>query len=168
MEQKNRHERLELDQDLSLTRKTWVFERIGWVGLGALLTAALLGLLGPGPLSSSVAGEPGASVRVEYQRFAHFESEADLRLELRPATADPFLELWVSSAYLRGIEVRGVTPAPAETRLEGDRLVYRYPRAGEGPMSVRFDILYRSLGRLEGQAGVVGGSSAAFSHWIYP
>jgi hypothetical protein len=39
----------------------WMAERIGWLPM-ALLLAAFMGFLGPGPLSSSTAGEKGSSL----------------------------------------------------------------------------------------------------------
>ena len=124
MGEKNRRPALELDQDLSVTRASWRFERIGWIGLVLFVAGALLGVLGPGPLSDARAGEADAPVRVDYERFAHFESEAELGIQVRPPASGPF-ELWMSSDYLRHLEVRGVTPPPMATRVEPDRLVYR-------------------------------------------
>ena len=166
MEQKNRHERLELNQDLKVTRATWKVERLGWIGLGAALAAALLGLLGPGPLSEASTG-PGA-ILVRYQRFAHFEAEAELDVEVRPTAPGAEMGIWLSSEYLRDMEIRGVTPPPARTRVERDRAVYFYEVAGDGPLTIRFDIVYRKIGRLKGTAGILGGAEAEFAHWIYP
>ena len=168
MEDKNRHERLELNQDLKVTRRTWRFERIGWIGLGAFVAAALAGLLGPGPLSEASAGEPGGPLQVHYERFAHFEAESDLRIDVRPPAGRSEVEVWLASDYLGSLDVRGVTPPPVGTRLEKGRVVYRFASAGEGPLEVRFDILYRRIGRLSGEAGLVGGASAVFAHWVYP
>lgn len=168
MEEKNRRERLDLEQDLAITRAAWRFERAGWIGLGVVLAAAVAGLLGPGPLSEAATGSPGSVVRVEYQRFAHFETEAVLGIEVRPPARDGEFGVWLSSDYLRQVEIRGMTPPPVSARIGPDRVVYRYEAGGDGPLAVRFEILYRKIGRLRGSAGLDGGPAVEFAHWVYP
>lgn len=168
MEEKNRRERLELNQDLRTTRATWRAERIGWIALAAFLAAALLGLLGPGPLSSAATADPGSPFRVLYDRFGHLESESRLELELQAPGGRGPVGVWLSSDYLAGVEVRGVTPPPDSTRLEPGRVVYVYEAGGEGTRTVRIDLLYLRIGRIRGEAGLAGGPSAGFSHWVYP
>ena len=41
---------LELDEDPAFLRAQWRAERIGWLGIGLIILAALLALLGRGPL----------------------------------------------------------------------------------------------------------------------
>ena len=168
MEERNRRERLEFNQDLRTTRATWRAERIGWAALALFLAAALLGFLGSGPLSEAATADAGSPFRVLYERFAHLEAEAELTLEFQPPSGGGEAEVWLSSDYLQGVEVRGVTPPPASTRLEPGRVVYRFASAGEGTRAVHFAILYLRFGRIAGEAGRVGGPSSGFSHWVYP
>lgn len=45
---------LELGQDLPFQRREWAVQRIAWAAMAAVLTAALLGLFGSGPVSDAV------------------------------------------------------------------------------------------------------------------
>ena len=60
---------LEISQDLTFQRRSWIVQRVGWVMLALLILAALGGLFGPGPLSRARAGPHDGPLWVEYQRF---------------------------------------------------------------------------------------------------
>src|SRR4051794_40698086 len=97
---------LEIEQDLAYQRREWAFERVGWLLLGLLLLAALVGLLGRGPLSNTTAGDPGGPLRVEYQRFLRHRSTSTLRVHLGPnAARGNEAHLWLDREYLEGMEV---------------------------------------------------------------
>ena len=59
---------LEIAQDMTFQRRSWAVQRVGWGVVAVTIGAALLGLLGSGPLSRSTAVAPGAFA-VEYERF---------------------------------------------------------------------------------------------------
>lgn len=73
---------LDIDQDLKQQQAEWALERVGWVLWTMAISAALAGLLGPGPLSSATAGEEGSPLRVEYRRFDRHEAETLMRVQL--------------------------------------------------------------------------------------
>jgi hypothetical protein len=114
-----------------------------------------------------VAATPDGTLRVVHQRFGHYDAEARLEVEVHSSGKEP-AELWISSDYLRSVEVRGITPPPSATRLEGDGVVYRFDGAGPGPKVALFDILHTRLGRVTGRVRQGGGPVLEFHHWIYP
>jgi hypothetical protein len=65
---------LEIGQDLAHQRLEWKIERVGWILMALLGLPALVGLLGPGPLSSTSAGEKGSPLSVENNRFERYQS----------------------------------------------------------------------------------------------
>ena len=60
------NQELQIEQDMGFQRTEWVVQRAGWVGMALLILAALVGLLGRGPLSAAVAraGDGALSGRV--------------------------------------------------------------------------------------------------------
>lgn len=77
---------LHVSDHTTFQQREWKAQRAGWVLMALLLIAALLGLLGPGPLSWSTATAAEGLVRVDYQRFAHTEADDLLTVTIAPGT----------------------------------------------------------------------------------
>jgi hypothetical protein len=76
---------LELNQDLRFQRRMWAVQRIGWAVMALVVLAGLLGLFGPGPLSSATAGKEEGPLLVEgYERFVRFRIPTTLQVRLDP------------------------------------------------------------------------------------
>src|SRR5437870_1413168 len=121
----NREERgggAEVAQDLEFQRHSWRVQRVGWAALALLIGAALLGLLGKGPLCRTTAAVPAGDLRVDYERFGHFHTDAALRIEAVPAPGgDGRLRLWVDREYLEGVQIQHVLPQPDRVETAPDR-----------------------------------------------
>jgi hypothetical protein len=162
--------RLELPDDPAFTRTSWKWERAGWLLLAGFLVAGLLGLLGPGLLfSATTAGGAEDPLRVEYERFGHFESDDELTILLKPRPREGAVSFWFEDDYLDRVEVRDVHPTPAEVRLADGRKVYSFPVVpGATRVQVRFDINYRKVGKLSGHLGTSAGQPVEIRQFIYP
>jgi hypothetical protein len=160
---------LEIPQDLEFTRRSWTFERIGWVGLALVLVAGILGLLGSGLFSAATAGEIGDPLRVRFERFGHFESDGQLTVEFRPRVRDGLAELWIEDTYLNRVEIRDILPRPVRTELRQDRKVYFFPiDEGSDTVQVRIDLTYKKAGRIVGKIGTADAPAVEIRQFIYP
>src|SRR5678810_1484903 len=65
--------------EISLHRKGWIIQRIGWCIMFAFLTAALLGLFGEGPLSNKKL--QAGNISIEYERFCRYEHGMKIKLQ---------------------------------------------------------------------------------------
>lgn len=72
----------ELDRHLPLQRREWRARQIGWSAPGLLLSAALAGLFGSGPLSSARASDPGGGLAVDCPRFVRASAAQRLLFEI--------------------------------------------------------------------------------------
>ena len=157
-------------QDLHFQRREWRAERIGWVALAGLIVAAMLGLLGDGPLSATSADSPDGSMHLEYQRFGRVTATQALRLRFRPVSdEDHRYRVWLSAPYREANRVREVSPTPERVEDDRGRVVYVF-RALEIERSteVMFYVQPRAAGSCPGRIGLVGGDSVAFRQFIYP
>ena len=152
---------LEIDEDLAFQKREWLAQRIG-IGLLALFViAAALGFTGlGGPLNHAEAGERGGPIHVEYERVVRRGAKTSMKLNLR---TDPpgFIQFWVSAPYLENVVVDGLEPAPQTVTVESERHVYTI-RAGSTDVTVTVEVQPQTFGRLEGEAGIVGGPSVRF------
>jgi hypothetical protein len=159
---------LEVPDDLEFSRKSWAVERIGWLGLAAVLLAGIFGLLGSGIFSSATAGELGDPIRVEYERFGHFEADDRLTVWVRPRGDNAMMSFWVEDRYLDHVEIRDIMPRPARIELKHDRKVYFFEAVGNDPVQVRFDITYKKAGRVAGRLGTLDSPAVEVRQFIYP
>jgi hypothetical protein len=163
---------LEISENLDFQRRVWAFQRVGWVLMALVVLVALLGLLGPGLLSTSAKAEnenANLSIR-EYERFLRFFKPTDLRLQLDPgATTDGEAHVWLDRQYVEGFQVQRVTPEPESVEVGPDRLTYVFNVDElEGPTAVAFNLQPQKFGRLQGQVGLEGEEPVSFGQFVYP
>ncbi|NKE71588.1 hypothetical protein [Candidatus Manganitrophus noduliformans] len=161
---------LEIDEDLPFQERSWKIQRIGWILMALAVLGALLGLFGPGPLSSAGQGRQGGPLRLEYKRFERFQSPTTLRVLVGPgAEKEGAVRLWIDLDYLKGVQIRRITPEPDETQSGPDRLTYLFRVEKSGPpKEITFHLETEQFGLLPGRIGLNTGEELAFRQWIYP
>jgi hypothetical protein len=159
---------LDIDQDLEFQRRDWTFERVGWIVMLLLLVAALVGLLGQGPLSKSERASPDNSLRVEYDRFERHGASAELTLFVRrDSAAGPAVSVWVKDDFLRGIQLDQIAPEPVRQVSVGDRTLFDIAVAGD---SARLTLAFRpkKWGARRIELGIMGREPLTLSQFVYP
>jgi hypothetical protein len=143
-----------------------VVQRIGWLIMASFVVAALLGLLGPGPLSSRRLASENGRLIVEYSAVERYQAPSELRIRvLQPAS--PF-ELGISKAYLDTLEVEHITPPPASTETRGDALYYTFA-TGNDEQEVLVILRYQhaSTGR-RGAEVAAGAARVSIQQFVLP
>ena len=153
---------LEIDEDLVFQRSEWVWQRIGIAVVVLVVAAALLGLTGMGgPLSHVEAADPGGAVRLEYDRFVRRGAAATVKLHLR-TRADAPARFWISSRYFEHAAIESFTPQADTVSAEEGRHVYTL-HSGAPDLTVTVELQHRTVGRIDGEVGLVDGPSVQFS-----
>lgn len=149
-------------------RREMSLVRVGWVALSLFLAAGLLGLLGPGPLSSRTAVGPRGLVEVEYQAMAHIEADDSLTLRFAPeAVEDGTIVVDLVGDWVHAVEWQGVTPQPAGESLVPNGLRLEFDAAGEGVTQVQIFFRPQALWR-QSAVATVRGDAAAFHPFVLP
>lgn len=118
---------LQIEENERFEQRDWQAQRVGWVVIGLTVLAALAGLLGPGPLSTTSATSADGHVTVEYRRFARHGGDATLRVEIAgPALEGDEVEVALPREYLSQVDVESLVPEPAEARLDGSMVRYTF------------------------------------------
>jgi hypothetical protein len=163
---------LQINEDLEFQRRSWVLQRVGWVVMGLVVLAALLGLFGgTGSLGGAKAGSEDAVMSVSYERFLRFMKPTTLQIRLSPeAGTEGEVTVWLDREYLEGMQVQQVTPQPDSAEAGPDRLTYVFKVDDpNGPTAVTFDLLpQQKIGPLKGRAGIDDGEPVNFSQFVYP
>jgi hypothetical protein len=159
---------LEIDQDLTHQRREWRTERVGWIVLLLVLAAALLGLLGRGPMSNAAAGSDLA--QMQYQRFARHGAATELEFLLAPsAVHEGQLQLQLDRDYVAGVRTQDVEPEPQTVAVAAGHLTYTFVvESAERPLHVIFRIEPLRMGMLPLAVAVAGQEQLAARQWIYP
>jgi protein-L-isoaspartate(D-aspartate) O-methyltransferase len=157
---------LEIPEDLAFQRREWAIQRVCWVVMGLLILAGLLGLLGPGPFSST--SVDGATISVEHERFARYQTATSLIVEVRPGQANGELRIWLDRSYLDNVHVESIVPEPGRVELGADAHTYVFHAApGVKATVVTFYLKPERMGRLRGRAGM-GDEAIEFQQFVYP
>ena len=153
---------LQIDEDLDFQRKEWLGQRIGISVLTLFVFAALLGLTGMGgPLSDGEARDAEGIVRVEYSRFVRRGAMATMTLHFQTAGAHD-VQFWIDARYFDYVNIRTITPEPDVVAIEKERHVYTV-RVGSPEANVELELEHKTIGRIDGAVGVVGGPAVHFS-----
>ena len=163
---------LDIDEDIEFQRRMWAFQRAGWVLMGLLVVAALLGALGGrGPLAGGEIGDDATGLRLEYRRLTRHGSPDRLVVHLAAGTAasDSTLSVWLDRSYLEGLEIRTVTPEPVEVRAADDRITYRF-KLSDPARAATVTFLVEPI-RSFARSGAIGSDRSPthrFSQFVFP
>ncbi len=159
---------LERDRDLRFQRREWTVQRGGWLVMMAIIIAALIGLLGAGPLSSATA-ESGP-LQLQYTRFER--RHAPTELEVSPASSavsQDQVEVWLSSDYLARVEITSIVPEPEEVVVADDRVIYRFSIDDQAQRpTILIALEHDDPGLSTGRIGMIDGSELTFWQFVYP
>ncbi|HEX7070896.1 MAG TPA: hypothetical protein VF190_08825 [Rhodothermales bacterium] len=165
----HREEDLEIEESVDFQRAEWRAERIGWVAMAIVIAFAALGFFGgAGPFERKTL--QGEGVSIEIDRFTRYQAPAVMRFFVEAgATKADTVAVWVSSAYLDGVQVNDVTPEPVAVTSDASRVVYTFQLSGPGAgLRVTFHLMTQSIGLRRGTAGVFDGEPLSFSQFTYP
>ena len=161
---------LDVGQDLKFQKRSWRVERTGWIVGLLVVAAALLGLLGQGPLSKAKAAAADNRLVVEYNRFERYQSPVHLNIQFLPAgSTNHEVRLWLDRAFVEGIEMRHLDPEPETVEIDGERFVYVF-QTGELPAAVKvfFHFEPNKFGKTPVRLGLVNGPTVEFSQFYFP
>jgi len=118
-------------------RRSWTFERAGWLAMAIALLAAAAGLFGGGGLSDSEA-RAGDELTVKYPRFFRAHGPFELAVDWLPRHQQA--SLWISRAFLDDFEIVEIQPIPSAVTASRDRIYYAF---GESEPSARVGVTFR-------------------------
>jgi hypothetical protein len=161
---------LEIGQDLTFQRKEWLVQRILWWFIVASLAAAVIGLIGPGPLSSTSVGS--ADFQVKYLRFARWQAPQSLVISVGPQRVGS-LQVSFNRSFIDSMAVQEVTPEPSSEKASANGFLFTFDAtSGNVPAHLTFDLQPDSMGTLHGTISLSspGGrsSSVDITQLVYP
>lgn len=161
-------DKLAIDEDLPFQRNVWRFERVGWVVMGLIVLAALIGLIGAGPLSSTQTSNEGLSI--EYDRFSRNLAPSEIKIRIEPSAAvDGAVTLSLNQAFGDKFQIERVVPMPSHWRLAGDGLRLRFPAEKlETSSTVRLYVKAQGFGPVAAAVGIEGSMPLTLQQFIYP
>lgn len=166
------HTTLGLDNPMRLRHhviETWA-ERAGQVSIAAIVLLALLGLLGPGPLSYSAASSEDNRLRIEFDSIQRYEAPAELKIHFEPShVQDGAVQLSLSRSFTERVTIEHITPEHVSVEVQDEQLVYRFLASDlrdESLITVRYK--NDRFGRLNYTVAIPGSSSISLSHFVCP
>ncbi len=162
-------EDLESPEHLRCQRLEWLAERIGWGAIFAVVGAALLGLLGGGPLSSRRDASADGALAVEYDAIHRNQAPARLEIHFIPAEDKQPQQLAVSKSFTQAAVIKQIVPEPVATQQRQGELLFtlRTDDASERA-AVTIHYQYERFGRFAHEVRIVGHEPLAIRQWVLP
>lgn len=161
--------KFEIGEDLDHQRREWRFEVAGWLAGAFVVALALVGLLGPGPLSSTKVLSPDGVISAEYQKYTRKEARREILLRLSGAAVrDGALRLSISHNFSETVSIESIHPEPRETVSGEDHLTYVFPVAGASGVEVKLRFEPDRLGPHEYVIAAGNGSQIRLSTFVLP
>ena len=134
----------------------------------AIIMAALIGLLGAGPLSS-VTVESGP-LQLQYTRFERRHAPTALEVSVaRSAANQDQVDVWVSADYLARVEITSIVPEPEEVIVADDRVIYRFNIDDQAHSpTILIALEPDEPGHTVGRIGTIDGPELTFWQFVYP
>jgi hypothetical protein len=167
MNSRNQKTELELVEDIDAERLEWRIQRVSWLAIAAVLVAGLLGLLGPGPMSSRSTMDAEGKLRLEYKRFLRFQAPSELRVEIKP-TGENKAELWINSDFIQHVKVEAIVPPPQRAEFSNGGINYTFPVSPVEASSIIFHLEIERMGPGKIQMRLNKESTLEASLWVYP
>lgn len=167
-------EGLQLHQDLAFQRRSWKFQRIGWIMMALFVLAGIMGLLGPGLLSHTTISTPTQSLQVEYDRLIRLHASTRLKVQSTPTTAtvedaDRIMQIQIRREYLEQFQIAHILPEPEAVLIQPTNLRYDFLISkSDQPISITIDLEPKQIGWIEGEIGLSADTQVQFKQWVYP
>ena len=139
---------IEVGQDLPFQDRMWLFQRVGWVAMVAIVAVAALGLFGHGPIAAGSSATADGTVQLSFDRIARHGVPTSVTIRVdRSLAEDGKITIWVSREWLRGVELENVIPDPAEAHEAPGDVGFEFNVAdGPGPFEATLDLRYDDVG----------------------
>jgi hypothetical protein len=145
-------------------------QRTAWTIMAFAAIAALLGLLGHGPLGSAESSDREKTLTLEFYRFERYQAPTKLLLTVSSTSIESeTVRLWVSKEYVDRFEFQEITPKPVEIGIGKDVVLYSFRvLSGSKAVKIVFPLKAERCGLARGRLGLVNGGELAFRQFVYP
>lgn len=167
---------LELRQQLhpAWKRATWFGQRVLWCVMAAVITLAVVGIFGDGPLadaSATVRGD-GQETTVRYDRFTRRTATESLVIEVSAASAGDSVTLSLDREFVSAIDIERLTPEPESAMLDaggGLTLSWNVPDWSR-PVRIGLTYVPQRWGTLRARLRVDAGTEqhVSFRQYVFP
>ena len=158
---------LEMHYDPNHEAKEWRVERFGWVLMFLACIVALAGVLGDGPVSSTVKGNVGDDLYIEYERYVRHQAPFTLKLFCRQKGEAEF-SLSFQRAFLDKNEVKEIQPEPESTTIDGERCTFGFKATGGKEQLITFRLTPEAFGKVQNQITLDGKVTQKMQQFIWP
>ena len=165
------HSEIELDQEHSFQKIEWFVQRMGWLLLCGIIVGGLLGFLGDGPLSSTIASSPDGQLAVSYDRYLHRHAPSRIDVDVTRGSEKSDITLFLSDDFLSLVEIRQITPEATEEFGAEGFTGFRFqlqPDATRTKVSIHFEPQESGPLECDFRTTLSGAGAADVRQFVYP
>jgi len=161
-----RKHRMEIGEDPKFHEVAWHIQRIGKIGMGLLLLAGCLGLLGGGGPFSEVTRHSG-SLALRFDRAVRYATPTQMEVTFR-SSSDSEWTLHMDRGFLQRVRIDHMLPEPRAVEMTAHAYVFTFSgQTPAGGSSLRISYTPHAAGELAGWIST-GENRITFRQWSLP
>jgi hypothetical protein len=156
-------------KNLHIQAREWMVERVAWFAVAGVLIAALVGLLGPGPLGKRTLASSDGRLSIQFYLVERYEAPSELRIRFRPLESETtMVRLTLSRSFADETSTESFTPEPEVVEMTDDQIIYsfRLSELKEGRIVHRYQ--HNDFGLLRYTVGLLHGPSVDITQFVCP
>ena len=158
-------------QNVEFQEREWTVQRVGWIGMGLIVIAAFIGLLGnSGALATNKIQAADGALEVKYNRIENHHGPGELTVKVAPEyAAGGEVRIWLDAEFAVRFGLDSVVPEPESVETEPDRMVFVFAAGDQsGPLTITFLHEHNGYWIEKGRVGIVDGPSVSFTQFVFP
>jgi hypothetical protein len=150
-------------------RIDWTVQRVGWLCMALILSAALLGYCGRGPLTKQHRTADDGSLSVQYYSVERYESPTELRIRLpKQSGAAKVRSLRLSKSFCDAVTIETWSPPVDQGRTEDGEVVYDFVASASEDLLIVCRYKYEQFGWYPFQLAVADGKPVSIRQLVLP
>lgn len=152
---------LQIEEDVDLHLKGWVFQRIGWALMLLFLTSAALGFFGNGLVSKKALVMEGSSL--VFERFTREDSDTEMVIMAQDDNG--IIKVSLSPQFAENFKVESILPEPQKQTVKNGFVVYEFEAQARAELT--FFLTSRKSGPVHSTV-FVNDTEYKLKQFIYP
>ena len=152
---------LQIQEDIDLHIKGWIFQRMGWALLLIILVCSLLGLFGNGILSEEIIVKDESSIM--FERYARRDNDAEMKIWTPQSSGT--IKVSLSPVFTKNFKVENMSPEPREQMIKNGFATYEF--AAQEQAEITFFLTARQAGNVQSTV-IVNDTEFQLKQFIYP
>jgi hypothetical protein len=151
-----------IQEDIRFQRRSWLSERLSWIGVALIVLLAFGGVFGGAGLLFDETSAAAGGIAIGYEPIARRQAPTELRID----ASTP--RVTFSQAFDDYLDIVSITPPPTHVERSGGIVYVFAPDLPEGRRHIVLTYKPKTTGWFDGSIASGGQDGVRFRQFVYP